>query len=529
MIGRFIAGLPAALRMRDLTGKVLTALPTARVIEFLLVAGILAIAAAVRLTMLTALGFNSDEAVYAGQAAAIAGDSNLDPLFPVFRAHPLLFQYLLSLVFQLGVSELAGRLLAALAGVTTVYLVYHLGANLYGRPVGALSALLLALMPYHAVVTRQVLLDGPMTMFTTLGLLLLVRYGREQKPSDLVAAGAALGLAFLTKETALLMFGSLYAFFALSPDIRLRIRDVLIAAAVAIGLMSLYPLTVLGAGSGVSGTAQQYLVWQFFRYPNHTWDFYLRTIPFEMGPLVVFLALLGLWTLRRSHSWRETLLLAWIAVPVVFFQLWPTKGYQYLLPAAPAVAVLAGRALAGLFAPPGGAQPGVGWSSRLLPAAFTVVAFSLLASTYFIVFPQPASQSLAGSGGVPGGREAGLWVRANLPEGSTLMTIGPSMANILQFYGHHRAYGLSVSANPLYRNPVYIPITNPDLQIRMGEIQYLVWDAFSANRSEFFSTRLLAYVQKYNGRVAYTETIPVRTAAGAVIEEPVIIIYRMYP
>ena len=36
----------------------------------------------------------------------------------------------------------------------------------------------------------------------------------------------------------------------------------------------------------------------------------------------------------------------WIVVPVVFFMLWPVKGYQYLLPIAPPVAILAGRALA---------------------------------------------------------------------------------------------------------------------------------------------------------------------------------------
>ncbi|HKN45553.1 MAG TPA: hypothetical protein VJW23_16705, partial [Propionibacteriaceae bacterium] len=39
---------------------------------------------------LSALGFNSDEAVYAGQAASIAGQEAYLPYFPIFRAHPLL-------------------------------------------------------------------------------------------------------------------------------------------------------------------------------------------------------------------------------------------------------------------------------------------------------------------------------------------------------------------------------------------------------------------------------------------------------
>ena len=55
----------------------------------------------------------------------------------------------------------------------------------------------------------------------------------------------------------------------------------------------------------------------------------------------------------------------------------------------------------------------------------------------------------------------GLWVKANVPEGATFMTIGPSMANIVQFYGHRKAYGLSISPNPLRRNPSYDPLDNP--------------------------------------------------------------------
>ena len=39
------------------------------------------------------------------------------------------------------------------------------------------------------------------------------------------------------------------------------------------------------------------------------------------------------------------MLLCWIGVPFVFFELWPAKGYQYLLLVAPPVAVLAARGL----------------------------------------------------------------------------------------------------------------------------------------------------------------------------------------
>ena len=67
------------------------------------------------------------------------------------------------------------------------------------------------------------------------------------------------------------------------------------------------------------------------------------------------------------------------------------------------------------------------------------------------------------------------------------MTIGPSMANLVQYYGRRSAYGLSVSPNPLNRNPSYEPLVNPDQALRDNEIQYVVWDTFSASRSPKFS------------------------------------------
>ena len=58
------------------------------------------VAAFVRLWQLNALGVTRDEAVYAGQAAAIAGDPALKGIFPVFRAHPLLYQFVLAVLFR---------------------------------------------------------------------------------------------------------------------------------------------------------------------------------------------------------------------------------------------------------------------------------------------------------------------------------------------------------------------------------------------------------------------------------------------
>src|SRR6266540_6867747 len=81
----------------------------ARVIGIVIVT---AVAVGLRVWELNQLGYNTDEAVYAGQAAAIARAPVLKDIFPIFRAHPLLFQFVLALVFSFGVSDLAGRFAA---------------------------------------------------------------------------------------------------------------------------------------------------------------------------------------------------------------------------------------------------------------------------------------------------------------------------------------------------------------------------------------------------------------------------------
>jgi len=487
--------------------------------------GIGAVALLVRVWRLDALGFNSDEAVYAGQAAALAGNPGYVGLFPAFRAHPLLFQAILSPVFRVGDVDVAGRVVVALFGVATVFAVYLLGARLFGRRVGLLAALLVAVMPYHVVVTRQVLLDGPMVLFSTLIIYCFVRFVESERLAWFVAAGGVLGVAMLTKETSVVLAGAVYAFLALTPQIRRPVRYSLVALTAAVAVFAAHPISQALAGRAATG--KSYLVWQLFRRPNHPFGFYAETVPLAIGLLVVAAALGGLWWLRRERSWRETLLLSWILVPVVFFQVWPVKGFQYLLPIVTPMAVLAARGLLSLPLPRRLSSPRL--APALRAAAVGVVVLSLLVPTWSAISRQDATTFLAGSGGVPGGRETGRWLAENTPAGSVVLTLGPSMANIIQYYGHRRSYGLSVSPNPLHRNPSYVPLPNPDWYLRHNEMQFIVWDAFSADRSPFFAERLITLARRYHGRVVHTEYVQGKDAKGFSVQIPVIVVYEVRP
>jgi 4-amino-4-deoxy-L-arabinose transferase-like glycosyltransferase len=278
------------------------------------------------------------------------------------------------------------------------------------------------------------------------------------------------------------------------------------------------PLASVLAPHKSSGTS--YLAWQLTRRSNHAATFYLSVVPAAIGWAVVALAALAIILNRRNRTWRELLLITWALVPLAAFELYPLKGFQYLLPIAPAIAVLAARGLSIL--------PGPRWFDSRAWGEFrsiigAVVVLSLLPGLWNVMFPGGFHASLAGSGGLPGGRDAGDWIASHVAQGSEIMTIGPSMANVLEYYGHRPALGLSVSTNPLHRNPAYTPIPNPDRAIRDGQFAFLVWDAYSAHRSPYSATRLARLLERYHAQPVLTETV------GHAHPRPVVIIYEVHP
>jgi 4-amino-4-deoxy-L-arabinose transferase-like glycosyltransferase/putative flippase GtrA len=552
-------GLAGGLAMPDLTAARTRAGERIRADArlWLGLAGILLVGAVVRLWAIGSVGFNNDEAVYAGQGASLAADPTYSTLFAIFRAHPLLVQFLYSIPFRIfGVNDIAPRVISVAFGLGAITLAYATGSLLYGRRAGLIASAILALMPYHVVVTRQALLDGPETTLFLLSMYMMVRYVRGNEARWLYGAAFTTGLTVLAKETAVLIVPVAVAFLLLAPEVRVTLRRQLLALALFAIAVAPYPAAIV-IGKGTNA-AQSFILWQVLRQPNHTWTFYGDILPGAVGPLVLFAAVAGLVYAIRRGGWEDRLLFSWILVPVAFFEIWPVKGFQYLLPIAPAIAILAGLAFDRLLSraerQPEQLVDGAPTTVRAtlvstvtatvaarrprLPrgiavgatAALLAVAIATIAIPSAIAVNQTSmSGSLAGTGGLPGGRDAGLWIRANVPEGASFLTTGPTLANIIEFYGQRRAYGLSVSPNPLRRNPAYDPILNPDRALQLNQIQYVATDIWSAQRSPFFDGLLRKYVARYHGVLVFQQSAQVRDTAGNVSNQVVIQIYEVRP
>jgi 4-amino-4-deoxy-L-arabinose transferase-like glycosyltransferase/putative flippase GtrA len=542
-------GMPFGPSFAEARARTITRIRTnARV--WVSLTAIILVAAAVRLWAIGAVGFNNDEAVYAGQGASLAGDQAYSGLFAIFRAHPLLVQFLNSLPFRFfGVNDITPRLISVAFGLAGVAMAYATGALLYNRRVGLLAAAFLALMPYHVVVTRQALLDGPETTLFLLSVYEMARFARSGQSRWLYGAAFTTGLTVLAKETAVLLVPVIIAFLLLSPEIRIKARRQLLAIALFLFAVAPYPAAIL-IGKG-TGAAQSFILWQVLRQANHPWTFYADVIPAAMGPLVLIAGFVGLLYVLRRGLWEDRLVVVWIAIPVAFFELWPVKGYQYLLPLAPAVAILSGVAFDRLLASTtltnastastvpttSTARRRVVSRLRRSPRAAVVAVSAVLAITMIsIAVPTVGavgstsiSGSLAGTGGLPGGRDTGAWIRENVPQGAVFLTVGPTMANIVEFYGQRKAYGLSVSPNPIRRNPAYDPIVNPDRSLQLNKIQYIVTDVWSAQRSPFFDGVLRNYVHRYHGVLVYQQSAQASDSSGGVSTQVVIQIYEVRP
>jgi hypothetical protein len=162
-------------------------------------------------------------------------------------------------------------------------------------------------------------------------------------------------------------------------------------------------------------------------------------------------------------------------------------------------------------------------------AFLAITMISIAVPTVGAVSSTSISGSLAGTGGLPGGRDTGTWIRESVPQGAVFLTVGPTMANIVEFYGQRKAYGLSVSPNPIRRNPAYDPIVNPDRSLQLNKIQYIVTDIWSAQRSPFFNGVLRNYISRYHGVLVYQQSAQASDSSGRVSTQVVIQIYEVRP
>jgi dolichyl-phosphate-mannose-protein mannosyltransferase len=441
------------------------------VLEALTLTVILVLAAWLRLAGLERTSLFGDEAVYSGQAAALAGDAARADSFGVFLAHPVLFQLVLGAGFLAGLPDEGGRFLTGLFGVGSVAVAWMIGRLAGGRLVGLAAALLLAVLAYHAYLSRLVMLDGPAAFAVACSLYAFLRAARDRSPAWLAASAGLLGVAVLTKEPAILLLPAVALSAAVEPRLRLGARAWLVAAMTFVSVVAAFVLSIV-AGGGVSSTIT-YLVYQLRRHDQSSVLTYVRLVDPYFGWPFVILAVLGFaFAVRRGGLARTVAI--WAVVPSLLLQAWGLRELQLPMLVVVQGAVLAALGIDGL------ARIVLAWLPRRGASAAVGLAVLTVAVASVVPLTLRATSLPNGQPGQSGLREASLWLRNNAGPRDGAFVSTAYKSSVVAYYSRRPAYGFIPPSrrDPLYRDP-------GDLGVfwDAGGIQWLVLDRDSRGRS----------------------------------------------
>jgi 4-amino-4-deoxy-L-arabinose transferase len=263
--------------------------------------------------------WNPNEPVYGQAVAEMAARG--DALLPtvnglVFAEKPILYYWLALASSRVlgGVNELALRVPSALAGVAGALLLYLLVLPYSGRTRSRLAVALYATTFMVFWGSRTIQMDI-LVMVTTLGVVLAVTRVLDHGLSPRVGwtlAGVAAALGFLSK--------------ALVGVIVPAIVVVAYAVVTRRGRDLARPTALLGVAA----------------FHSRPWWYFLEYFWIDMAPWSWFVPLAVAQPARDDdESSLDLLAWLWILGPILFFSLSASKRSAYILPVAPAVAVLA--------------------------------------------------------------------------------------------------------------------------------------------------------------------------------------------
>jgi 4-amino-4-deoxy-L-arabinose transferase-like glycosyltransferase len=467
------------------------------------------------------LGFNNDEAIYAGQAASLANYSEYQNQFSIFRAHPLLLQFMVSISFYFfGISEFTARIVPVLLSCGIIVISYFIAKYLYNLQTAILSSFILSLLSYHIIISKQVIVDVSMSFFFTLDLLFIILYYRRPTNLLLYGIGITSGLCFLSKEIGIIsLIISIISIIIINKKI--EIKNILVVVLSFIFVTSPYWISLLTLEEARESLLE-YIYWQSSRPGNHDGIYYFEILFNDiLGYVLSFLVLIAyLYILFSKRNWNFRNIVIpflWIFLPLMFYQLISVKGYHFPYSLTPFFVIFGISILS---------NPWIKKLPRNYILLISVIPLILISNKYVIseyFFNIPYNPVL-GSESVSYMRDAALWIKENTPKDSTFLTLYTHMSNIIKFYAQRDS--IAIQAN---NNPSYEKLENIDMSILAKNINYIVYEKIQINNGKFLenkSSKLEDYVQKYQGSPIYTN-YQNNTSIGntKALSDPAIIVY----
>jgi len=205
--------------------------------DWLLLAAIVAVAAALRFYRIGAQSYWTDEILSLGASSAPAGVSFWDKI--LYNVHGPLHALIIHVLRNVSLSEGFLRAPSALAGTVSVILLYKWLVMLGRRDIAPYGALLFAVSPFSLYYSQELRYYSLMTMFVIIALMVYERYLEEPSYRRGAVLGLALTAASLSHFSALFLAAGLFVHLLVTGKLKGRhLASGILAALVLVVLIS---------------------------------------------------------------------------------------------------------------------------------------------------------------------------------------------------------------------------------------------------------------------------------------------------
>jgi len=377
---------------------------------------------------------------------------------------PLMHWIAALLYWPFGEHAVIGRLISMAFSVGTIWVIYALGARLFGRPAGRAAAFLFAISPSAVFFGRFFISDTPMVFYSVAAVLAWVVYLDTPSRAACLAGTICAALAFLVKIPAVMILVPI-AWAAWEARGWSALKDRGLVGGIAIAMLAtglwywhadaIYHRTGLSQaiwhpsgnyGPPISGAAGPFIgIYHWataarLKDPAFYDDMLTRAWALHLTPagfvLAVF-ALLTTWRMPRRH-----LLDAWLAVVLLFILVTAEGNIHHefhQLPMLPPAALFFGLAAAPAFDGAWLREKGGRWLGAI-GSAITLTAVALMSFKYSGVvqnFFRPDRLDM-----IP--IDAGRVMQSAIPEDGLIVTVEyeeyGNNSPILLYWAHRRGW-----------------------------------------------------------------------------------------
>lgn len=272
---------------------------------------------------------------------------------------------------------LISRILSAVMGTLTVFMIYLIGKEIYNKKIGLISSSFLACTMGFVTLAHFATVDIPLTFWIVVSLFFFIKIVNTGKMKYYLLGGLFAGLALSTKYTALLLIIPMFVSHLLSQkqkwcrDFNFFARETYSKLAkipfhqkflsgvvmMVIGFVIGTPFSILDFSTFKKAVVSELIIRNYgykgFSGPSNSWMPFIFDFENAMGLPLLLICSIGLIYLIYKTAKRDEnelskskyiiLLLSWVIPYYIIIGSWSTTSMRYIIPIIPILTIFGGK------------------------------------------------------------------------------------------------------------------------------------------------------------------------------------------